>query len=76
MIIKTASGGITINKKSPYGKWLMGWSNGGGFTGAYTLSKAWERATFLKPAGCSWYALGQLMASEQKYGKGCADDSE
>lgn len=70
MIIKTASGNIIINKKSAYGKWLMGWMSEGGFTGAQTLKDAWTRATNIKPVGCSWYALGALMASEQKYGKG------
>jgi hypothetical protein len=67
MIIKTASGNITINKKSAYGKWITGWIDEGGYTGVYTLKEAWERAINIKPAGCSWYALGQLMANERKY---------
>jgi hypothetical protein len=69
MIINTASGNVTINKKSPYGKWLQGWISSNGFTGAQTLSEAWNRAVKIKVDGCSWYALGRLMASEQKYGK-------
>jgi len=74
MIIKTASGNITINKKSPYGKWLMGWMSVGGFTGAQTLIKAWERAIRIKPSGCSWYSLGSLMASEKRYWKRWDDE--
>jgi hypothetical protein len=73
MIIKTASGNITINKKSAYGKWLMGWISEGGFTGTQTLTVSWDRAITLKPSGCSWYSLGALMVSEQRYGKGCED---
>ena len=69
MIVKTASGNITINKKSPYGKWLIGWMSEEGFTGTQTLTDAWNRAINLKTGGCSWYSLGALMASEQRYGK-------
>jgi len=68
-IIYTASGPIRTNKKSAYGKWLQGWKDGGGWTGAATLTKAFERAQGLKDAGVSWYMLGKLMASEQNYGK-------
>ena len=42
---------------------------GFGFTGAATLDAAWHRALDIKPSGCSWYALGLLMASEQRYGR-------
>ena len=69
MIIKTASGEITVNKKHSYTKWLLGWISAGGFTGADTVYNAWIRAIKLKEPGCSWYCLGSLMASEQKYGK-------
>lgn len=65
----TASGLIKVNKKSAFGKWLQGWKDGGGWTGAATLEKAFERANNLKDVGVSWYMLGKLMASEQKYGR-------
>jgi len=73
MKIVTASGKVTINKRSAYGKWLQGWISCDGFTGASTLSDAWDRATVIKTNGCSWECLGKLMASEQKFGKGCAE---
>ena len=65
MIIKIASGNVTINKKSAYGKWLLGWAAGGGWTGAVTLGSQWSRAKMLKShvqQGVSWFALGLLMA--------------
>lgn len=69
MILNTASGNVTINKRSSYGKWLQGWMSKNGFTGCQTLSEAWKRAESIKQDVCSWYSLGSLMASEQKYGK-------
>ena len=69
MIIKTASGNVSINKRSPYGKWIQGWIEGEGFTGAYTLQKAYERAVELKDIGISWQMLGKIMATEQRFGK-------
>lgn len=65
MRVKTDSGYVTINKRTPNGKWLLGWLDGGGFSGVYTLGKAWERALNAgKPTGCSWYAYGLLMSRE------------
>lgn len=53
-----------------YTKWLQGWKAGGGFTGGYTLSCAWKDAKAIKPAtGCSWWALGYLMAVCQRKGR-------
>lgn len=73
MIIKTDSGNVTLNKKSHYAKWLQGWIDGGGFSGAFTLEKAWSHALLLgKPSGCSWYAYGLIMAREQKQGRALA----
>ena len=74
MIIKTASGNISINKKSAYGKWLQGWISGNGFTGCETLSNAWNRAQSIKQNGCSWYSLGKLMASEKQFWKEYKED--
>lgn len=67
--IATASGPIRVNKKSAFGKWLKGWKDGGGWTGAATIRKAFERAQGLKGTGVSWYMLGKLMASEQNFGR-------
>ena len=70
MFIKTASGNINVNKRSAYGKWVLGWIDGGGWTGAFTLDKAWNYALDCgKPDGCSWYVYGLLMAREQQHGK-------
>jgi hypothetical protein len=74
MIIQTVSGNITINKNTPYGKWLQGWISNGGFTGAQTLKEAWDRAVSMKDTGCSWNSLGRLMASEQKFGKSLKEE--
>jgi hypothetical protein len=67
---QTASGMIRINSKSAYGKWIQGWKDGGGWTGAATLHDAFERAQQIKDSGVSWYMLGKLMASEQSFGRG------
>lgn len=69
MVIHTCSGSITISKRSAFAKWLTGWMDGGGFTGAATVNAAWTRAQEVKPTGCSWFALGKLMASEQGFGR-------
>jgi len=69
MIVNTASGNITINKKSSYGKWLQGWIDGNGFTGVETLRNASQRAEKLKTSGISWYMLGKIMATEQRFGR-------
>ena len=69
MNVLTASGLVRTNKKSAYSKWLTGWISGGGWSGASTIRKAFERAQSLKDAGVSWYMLGKLMASEQNYGR-------
>lgn len=70
MLIKIASGNVSVNKRSAYGKWLLGWIDGGGWTGVFELGKAWNYALDCgKPDGCSWYAYGLLMAREQQHGK-------
>jgi hypothetical protein len=68
MKIDTQSGQIEVDKKSRYGKWLLGWIDGGGWSGCYTLQCAWERAKSLHHHDVSWGALGYLMASEQAFG--------
>jgi hypothetical protein len=60
---------LRTNKKSAYAKWLSGWTDGGGWTGATTVCDAFKRAQTLKDSGVSWYMLGKLMASEQAFGR-------
>lgn len=70
MKIKTASGIVSGNKRSPYIKWLQGWINGGGWSGATTIRAAWDVAVSNgKPSGCSWMAYGYLMACCQNQGR-------
>lgn len=76
MKVTIASGEITINKRSASGKWLQGWMAGNGWTGLYTLAKAWEYCADRKPSGCSWYAYGLLCAREQQHGRDLAAREE
>ena len=70
MKIKTNSGYVVANKRSHYAKWLQGWIDGGGWSGATTIECAWGNAVADgKPDGCSWYAYGLLSAREQNRGK-------
>lgn len=70
MIVRTASGSERIDKRSRYGKWLLGWIDGNGWTGAGTVTHAWLYACETgKPSGCGWYAYGYLMAREQQRGR-------
>ena len=75
--MKTKAG--TINKRTRYGKWLLGWLSGGGWYGPWTVECAWKNATQDgKPDGCSWEAYGHIMAREQKRGRALArkEDAE
>lgn len=62
----------------PYYKWLRGWVDGGETPNNPNDDSAWKRAYQIKPANCSWYALGLLMATEQRFGResGCAETKE
>lgn len=62
MEVKTDSGVVNINKRTPYGKWLIGYMNTGAWAGWYTLEKIWESHKNLKPDGCSWQAWGVVCA--------------
>lgn len=73
MIINTQSGPMSINKRTSYGKWILGWVAGGGWSGIATLNSVYNRACRIKLKGCSWYALGVLMATEQGYGRAHAE---
>jgi len=44
MKIKIEGGTITVSARAPFAKWLQGWKSAGGWTGAHTISKAWDRA--------------------------------
>lgn len=58
MEIKTNSGTVSINKKTPYGKWLIGYVSTGAWSGWRTLEKIWDKCKDIKPNGCSWQAWG------------------
>jgi hypothetical protein len=63
MIITTKSGNVSINKRTPYGKWLMGYSQTNGWTGWFTLQQTWEKQKNRKPKGCSWEAWGIICGN-------------
>lgn len=69
MKVQTQSGVLTLRARSPYAKWLLGWKDGGAWTGHGTVASAWVTAREHKLIGCSWYALGRLMASQQAIGR-------
>lgn len=73
VVIYTESGPVQGSKRSYYIKWLMGWIDGGGWSGETTIHQAWEYGKDQKPEGCSWYAYGLLMAREQNKGKSLCD---
>jgi len=63
MEIITKSGAVTINKRTPYGKWLMGYTTTGAWTGWHTLQQTWNNNKNKKPDGCSWHAWGIICGS-------------
>lgn len=65
MLIKTSSGNIIINKRSPYGKFVIGYTSTGKFSGIQTLKAAWLSAHSLKNKypSLSWADTGKLAAS-------------
>jgi hypothetical protein len=68
----TESGLLTLNKRTPYAKWLSGRKEAGGWTGARTLRRAWTRAQMLQRTArqhIPWYELGRLMVLEQAQGR-------
>ena len=68
MQIETEGGVVKGSKRSPFMKWLAGWVDGGGRSGTWTVSQAWERAVEEnKPQGCSWYAYGLLMGRHLRF---------
>ena len=63
MEITTKSGAVTVNKRTPYGKWLIGYASTNGWTGWHTLEQTWNRQKGNKPKGCSWQAWGVICGS-------------
>ena len=63
MEIKTSSGIVTINKRTPYGKWLIGYTQTNAWTGWYTIEQTWNNNKDRKPKGCSWQAWGIICGS-------------
>ena len=60
MEIITKSGIVRVNKRSNYGKWLIGYTSTGAWTGGYTIRNTWENNKEKKPKGCSWTAWGAI----------------
>lgn len=58
MEINTNSGVVVVNKRTPYGKWLIGYTNSGAWSGWSTLDTTWRNQKDNKPNGCSWEAWG------------------
>lgn len=63
MEIKTNSGMVKVNKRTPYGKWLMGYCSTDAWSGWWTLEHTWREQKDRKPTGCSWYAWGVICGS-------------
>ena len=63
MKIITKSGAVTINKRTPYGKWLIGYVSTNAWTGWYTLECTWNKQKDNKPKGCSWIAWGVICGN-------------
>lgn len=60
MEIKTASGIETVNKRDPYGKWLIGYTQSESWTGHATIQATWNNYSRKKPKNCSWTAWGYI----------------
>jgi len=63
MEIMTKSGAVTVNKRTPYGKWLAGYVTTNAWTGWHTLESTWNRQKSNKPKGCSWKAWGIICGN-------------
>ena len=60
MKIITKSGIVNVNKRSNYGKWLVGYTSTNAWTGGYTIERTWKNFSSKKPKGCSWRAWGEI----------------
>lgn len=63
MQIKTSSGIVTVNKRSHYGQFLLGYVCTPAWTGASTLADVWSNAWKCKPVGVSWFAYGKICGT-------------
>lgn len=63
MIITTKSGNVTINKRSAYGKWLIGYTSTDAWSGRATVRSTWNKWHDKKPSCCSWYAWGFICGN-------------
>ena len=60
MEIITNSGAVEVNKRSNYGKWLIGYTESGAWSGHATVEATWHKQKDNKPDGCSWKAWGYI----------------
>lgn len=60
MQVMTQSGPVKINRRTPYGKWLLGYTSTDAWSGAYTLERMWRMYHDKKPKGCSWHSWGVI----------------
>jgi len=67
MKVETASGVATIDKRSRYGKFLLGYISTGAFSGADTLRHAWVDCIKLKAyyPSISWKDAGKLIGDRK-----------
>ncbi len=69
MKIKTDSGLVEINKRSPYGKFLQAYIETGAFSGSGTLAAAWRMANDFKASypSLSWPDIGKMTGKTFKH---------
>lgn len=60
MIVATKSGKLSVDARSHYCKWVIGFCSTPAWSSAYTLWEVWRVANPLKPAGVSWSAYGKI----------------
>lgn len=63
MKVITKSGVVSINRRTHYGKWLLGYMTTGAWSGWFTIEKTWDTQKGLKPNGCSWFAWGVICGN-------------
>lgn len=63
MKIITKSGYVKINKRTAFGKWLIGYTQTDAWTGWYTIEDTWNKNKDKKPNGCSWQAWGVICGN-------------
>ena len=69
MEVKTSSGYKTVNKRSTYAKFLLGYVSSGAFSGHETLAAAWTMARQIRhryPSMCH-RDIGKLVGANFKH---------